>query len=169
MADDILIFSHSPEENHQHVRQVLQRLLENRFFVKPEKCELNLSSQHFLGYIIAKEQLQPDPVKIQAVISWPIPSTRKELQRFIGLANFYRRFIRDYSKVADLLTSLTSTSSPFHWTPVASQAFERLQELFTSSPILRQPDPSLQFVVDVDASDTGDGADLSQQDPESPK
>ncbi|XP_061520053.1 solute carrier family 22 member 18 isoform X2 [Phycodurus eques] len=159
--DDIVIFSRSPDVHHQHVCQVLQRLLENRLFVKPEKCEFHLSSIHFLGYIIAKGQLQPE---IQAVVDWPIPSTRKELQRFLGFANFYRRFIFDNSKVAIPLTSLTSTSSP-----AASQAFERLKELFTSAPILRHSDPSLQFIVEVDASDMGAGAVLSQRDPVSQK
>ncbi len=167
--DDILIFSRSLDEHRQHVRLVLQRLLENRLFVKPEKCEFHSPSVRFLGYIIAQGQLQPDPAKIQAVTEWPTPTTRKELQRFLGFANFYRRFIRDYSKVASPLTQLTSSSSPFQWSLEAASAFSRLKSLFTSAPVLKHPDPSLQFVAEVDASDSGVGAVLSQRDLETLK
>ena len=137
--------------------------------MKPEKCEFHKPSVSFLGYIIARGQLQPDPAKINAVTEWPTPTSRKELQRFLGFANFYRRFIRDYSKVAVPLTRLTSTSSPFRWSPEASAAFSRLKHLFTSAPVLKHPDSSLQFVVEVDASDTGAGAVLSQRDPSTQK
>lgn len=110
--DGILIFSRIAEAHRGHVRQVLQRLLENRLFVKAEKCEFNVPSVHFLGYILAKGQLQPDPAKMEVVVGWPQPSIRKQLQQFLGFANFYRRFIRDYSKVAAPLTRLTYLHSP---------------------------------------------------------
>ncbi|KAI3368526.1 hypothetical protein L3Q82_025538 [Scortum barcoo] len=152
--DDILIFSRSLPEHTQHVRQVLQRLLENQLFVKAEKCEFHVSKVSFLGFIIAPGQLHPDPSKIKAVENWPTPSTRKKLQQFLGFANFYRRFIRNYSKVAAPLTCLTSTTKPFLWTPEAERAFTLLKSLFTSAPILSHPDPSLQFIVEVDASET---------------
>ncbi|KAI3370010.1 hypothetical protein L3Q82_024432 [Scortum barcoo] len=163
--DDILIFSRSLPEHTQHVRQVLQRLLENQLFVKAEKCEFHVSKVSFLGFIIAPGQLHPDPSKIKAVENWPTPSTRKKLQQFLGFANFYRRFIRNYSKVAAPLTCLTSTTKPFLWTPEAERAFTLLKSLFTSAPILSHPDPSLQFIVEVDASETGIGAVLSQRCP----
>uniref|UniRef100_A0AAQ4PZ65 Reverse transcriptase/retrotransposon-derived protein RNase H-like domain-containing protein n=1 Tax=Gasterosteus aculeatus aculeatus TaxID=481459 RepID=A0AAQ4PZ65_GASAC len=148
-------------EHCQHVRLVLQRLLQNR----PEKCEFHGPSVSFPGYIIAQGQLEPDPAKIRAVADWPPPNNRKELQRFLGFANFYRSFIRDYSKVPAPLTSLTSTKITFKWTPESDRAFSKLKSLFTSAPILKHPYPSLQFVVEVDASDTGVGAVLSQRDP----
>ena len=163
--DDILIFSRSLEEHQQHVRMVLQRLLENRLFVKPEKCEFHSKSVSFLGYIVEAGQLRPDPVKIKAVVEWPTPTTRKELQRFLGFANFYRRFIRNYSRVAAPLTKLTSINVPFCWSEETEQVFCALKELFTSAPVLLHPNPSLQFVVEVDASDAGLGAVLSQRDP----
>uniref|UniRef100_A0A8P4GPN0 Gypsy retrotransposon integrase-like protein 1 n=1 Tax=Dicentrarchus labrax TaxID=13489 RepID=A0A8P4GPN0_DICLA len=167
--DDILIFSQSQEEHVQHVRQVLQRLLENKLYVKAEKCEFNVTSVSFLGFIIERGQVKADPAKIQAVADWPRPTTRKQLQRFLGFANFYRRFIRNYSKVAAPLTKLTSVKAPFAWSPEAETAFLALKELFTSAPVLRHPDPSLQFVVEVDASDTGIGAVLSQRSPKDQK
>lgn len=113
-----------------------------------------------------KRKLQADPAKVQAVAEWPTPSSRKELQRFLGFANFYLRFIRDYSKVAGALTRLTSPVHPFQWTPEAAAAFSHLKTLCTSAPVLRHPDPALQFIVEVDASDIGAGAVLSHRDPQ---
>ncbi|KAK7925711.1 hypothetical protein WMY93_008021 [Mugilogobius chulae] len=160
--DDILIFSKDLETHKLHVRKVLQRLLENKLFVKAEKCQFHAPSVSFLGYIIAQGKVQMDPEKLTAVREWPSPTSRKELQRFLGFANFYRRFIRNFSRVAAPLTALTSTSHPFVWTQEAEAAFKELKLRFTSAPVLVQPNPDLQFVVEVDASDSGVGAVLSQ-------
>uniref|UniRef100_A0A3Q3GHN4 Gypsy retrotransposon integrase-like protein 1 n=1 Tax=Kryptolebias marmoratus TaxID=37003 RepID=A0A3Q3GHN4_KRYMA len=160
--DDILIYSKTLEEHKHHVRQVLQRLLENKLYVKAEKCEFHQSSVSFLGFILGGGRVRPTEEKIRAVLEWPTPQTRKQLQRFLGFANFYRRFIRNYSQTALPLTALTSTKIPFSWTPEAEAAFTQLKNLFANAPILIQPDPSKQFIVEVDASDTGVGAVLSQ-------
>eukprot|EP00066_Takifugu_rubripes_P023495 XP_011612761.1 PREDICTED: uncharacterized protein LOC105417894 [Takifugu rubripes] len=113
--DDILIFSRSKEEPVHHVQAVLQRLLENSLFVKAEKCEFHATSVSFLGYIIGQGSVEMDPSKVSAVTSWPVPESRRQLQRFLGFANFYRRFIRGYSTVAAPLTSLTSSKEePVH-------------------------------------------------------
>lgn len=101
-----------------------------------------------------------DPAKVRAVTEWPVPANLKQLQRFLWFANFYRRFIRDYSHLAAPLTS-----TPFHWSPEAEAEFRELKHRFTSAPILTQLDPELQFVLEVDASDTGVGAVLSQRSP----
>lgn len=163
--DDLLIYSPDLETHQHHVRQVLQRLLANRLFVKGEKCEFHVETTSFLGFIISKDRLQMDPAKVAAVSDWPEPTSRKQLQRFLGFANFYRRFIRNYSQIAAPLTALTSVLRPFQWDPAAQAAFSRLKELFVSSPILTQPDRSRQFIVEVDASDSGVGAILSQRSP----
>ena len=167
--DDILIFSRSKEEHVEHVRQVLQRLLENRLYCKAEKCEFHVTSTTFLGFVIEKGQVKADPAKVRAVEEWPQPTTLKDLQRFLGFANFYRRFIRNYSRVAAPLTKLTSTSVPFEWTAEAEAAFKELKRRFTTAPVLIHPDPSRQFTVEVDASDTGVGAVLSQRSAEDQK
>ncbi|KAL3968321.1 potassium voltage-gated channel Eag-related subfamily H member 3 [Sarotherodon galilaeus] len=161
--DDILIFSRSRAEHVKHVRLVLRRLLENRLFCKAEKCEFHASTVSFLGFIIEQGQLRADPAKVKAVLEWPVPGSRKKLQSFLGFSNFYRRFIRDFSKVALPLTQLTSPKQPYLWSPAAQQAFDRLKSLFASAPILAQADLALPFVVEVDASDSGVGAVLSQR------
>ena len=149
--DDILIFSKSPEEHTIHVRMVLQRLLENRLYIKAEKCEFSCSSTAFLGYIISKGSISMDPEKVRAVKEWPKPSDRKALQRFLGFANFYRRFIRNYSTIAAPLTHLTSTKVRFCWDQEAEKPFIELKRRFTFAPILVHPDPEAQFIVEVGA------------------
>ena len=162
--DDILIFSRTREEHIQHVRKVLRRLLENQLYVKAEKCDFHASTITFLGYIINANGVTMDPAKVKAVADWPQPTTPKQLQRFLGFANFYRGFIRNYSKIAAPLHALTSgTAASFRWTTEADQAFCELKRRFSSAPILTHPDPSLPFVVEVDASDVGIGAVLSQR------
>ncbi|KAK2912410.1 hypothetical protein Q8A73_006523 [Channa argus] len=107
--------------------------------------------------------VRPDPEKTRAGTEWPSPGTRKQLQRFLGFANLYRPFIKNYSTVAAPLIKLTSPVALFHWTEKAEGAFTRLKELFTSPPILSQPNTSRQFIVEVDASEVGVGAVLSQR------
>lgn len=104
--DDILIYSTSLEEHVQHVRRILQCLLQYQLYVKAEKCEFHQQTISFLGYIISPRGVAMDQRKIQAVVKWPTPRTIRELQHFLGFANFYRRFIRDFSKVAQPLTLL---------------------------------------------------------------
>ncbi len=100
-----------------------------------------------------------DPSKMCAVLEWPHPDSLKQVLRFLGFANFYRRFIRGFSSIADPLTALTRRSStPFQWTKKANQAFKRLQKLFTSTPILTLSDPELPCIIELDASDVGVGA-----------
>ncbi len=161
--DDILIFSHSLQEHVQHVRRVLQRLLENGLYVKAEKCVFHAQSVPFLGYIVSVEGMRMDPDRVQAVVDWPTPDSRKALQRFLGFANFYRRFIRSFSQLAAPLTALTSIKTPFRSSSAAEAAFTKLKGCFVSAPILIAPDPSQQFVVEVDASEVGVGAVLSQR------
>ena len=103
-----------------------------------------------------------DPEKVRAVEQWLTPMDQKVLQRFLGFANFYRRFIRNYSSIAAPLNRLTSTKVKFSWGQEAEDAFRGLKGRFTSAPILVHPDPERQFIVEVDASNTGVGAILSQ-------
>ncbi|XP_057712509.1 uncharacterized protein LOC130929420 [Corythoichthys intestinalis] len=156
----------SVQESHQqHVRAVLQRLLRNQLYVKAEKCDFHKSSVPFLGYILAEGKVKMDPDKISAVLNWPVPKNLKELQRFLGFANFYRKFIKNYSTIASPLHCLTSTHRRFLWSEPCQKAFDLLKNRFTSAPILSLPDPAHQFILEVDASDVGVGAVLSQRNP----
>lgn len=103
-----------------------------------------------------------NPEKTRAVLDWPQPTTRRQLQNFLGFANFYCRFIKGYSLIAAPFRRLTSLKTSFIWTPNTDKAFSKLKDLFTSPPVLTQPDPRAQFVVEVDASDVGVGAVLSR-------
>lgn len=128
--DDILIFSKNYQEHVQHVRQVLSQLLKHSLFVKLEKSEFHVSSVPFLGFIVSKGNLQMDPGKVHAVREWPQPSSVKQVQRFLGFANFYRKFIRNFSSVAEPLSALTKKSAqPFRWTEKANQVFNKLNLL----------------------------------------
>ncbi len=106
-----------------------------------------------------------DPAKVEAVADWPIPENRRAVQQFLGFANFYRRFIRNFSQVALPLTDFTSTRTRFSWSSQAQTAFDSLKSRFSSAPILTTPDPSRQFIVEVDASEVGVGGVLSQRSP----
>ncbi len=117
----------------------------------------------FLVFIVSPEGVRMDPDKVKAVVSWPSPDSRKALQRFLGFANFYCRFIRNFSQLAAPLTALTSTKTAFRWSNAAEAAFTKLRSHFVSASILRAPDPTRQFVVEVDASEVGVGAVLSQR------
>ncbi|KAL0177558.1 hypothetical protein M9458_026452, partial [Cirrhinus mrigala] len=162
--DDILIFSNTRSDHIQHVRAVLQRLIQHRLYAKEEKCLFHQERIAFLGYVISPEGVAMDDSKVNAVRNWPRPKTLKELQRFLGFANFYRRFIRNFSSIAAPLTSMIKRGSTrLSWSPDALQAFQDLRQRFTTAPILRHPDPQVPFVVEVDASSTGVGAVLSQR------
>ncbi len=162
--DDILIYSRSEAEHHQHVAEVLQRLRKNNLFLKAEKCSFHQSSVKFLGYRIDQEGIKMDEGKVTSIQDWPMPTSIKELQRFLGFANFYRRFIQNYSSIAGPLTDLLKHKpKSLSWTPSATKFFNILKETFITAPILVHPDLSKAFVVEVDASTTGVGVVLSQQ------
>ncbi len=162
--DDILVYSETLQEHVQHVRSVLQRLIKYQLYAKLEKCEFHTTSVAFLGYVISQEGVAMDESKVHAVLNWPLPSTIKELQRFLGFANFYRRFIRGFSSIAAPLTNMTKKGSRrLQWTAEAHKAFDQLKRQFTTAPILHHPDPNSPFVVEVDASNVGIGAILSQR------
>ena len=118
----------------------------------------------FLGHTVSSAGIGPDPDKTSKVAQWPTPSSAFEVQQFLGLANYYRWFIRDFAMRAKPLHQLTEKRSKFIWTQQCQEAFEQLKHCLTSSPILALPDWSRPFVVDTDASDAGIGAVLSQVD-----
>ena len=161
--DDILIYSANVADHPGHVRTVLECLRSANLYAKATKCGFNLEETDFLGYIVGKDGLKMDPGKIQTILDWPKPSNVKAVQSFLGFANFYRRFIRDYSKIIGPFTALTRKDIPYNWSPECHSAFEDLKQRFTSAPILLHFDPEAPTYLETDASDYAMGTILSQQ------
>ncbi|KAK3567258.1 hypothetical protein QTP86_015549 [Hemibagrus guttatus] len=162
--DDILVYSASMEDHVRQVREVLTRLQRHHLDVKLEKCGFHRTTVTYLSYVIFRQGVEMDRAKVRSVTEWPAPAMVRELQRFLGFTNFYRRFIHNYISVAGPLTSLLRWKPKrLDWTDQARAAFQQLKNCFTTAPILRHPDPDLPFVVEVDASSSGLGAVLSQR------
>lgn len=161
--DDILVFSNSVSDHYDHLRIVLSILRKNHLYCKPSKCQLFVDEIHYLGYIVSPRGVSMDPEKVKAICDWPIPKTVKQIQSFLGLANFYRAFIKNYSTITEPLTRLLRKNTPYSWNPEAQQAFEQLKKNFTKASFLRHPDTSRPFIVTTDASDFAVGAVLSQE------
>ena len=161
--DDLLIFSEDESMHDEHVREVLRRLRENDLFCKPEKCKFRQSTVEYLGLLISQGNVSMDPAKVAAVVDWPTPKKLKDVQAFIGFANFYRRFIRDFSHIVRPLTNLAKKDSKWVWGPDQQHAFDELKRQFTTAPILAMPDLDRPFTIECDASDFATGAVLSQK------
>lgn len=166
--DDILVFSSgSLKEHREHVRKVLGRLQQAGLQVDINKCEFEVTSTKYLGFIIeAGKGIKMDPEKVNAILDWETPTSQKAVRAFLGFANFYRRFIKDFATVAASLTNLTKKQyeKEFNWTPEAQRAFDHLKKLFTTAPILTQFDSERETVVETDSSGWATGGVLSQYD-----
>src|SRR6202789_3115664 len=162
--DNILIFSDNPADHKKHVREVLRRLRKNGLFARPDKCLFSVDTVSYLGFILSQDGLKMDPAKVQAITNWPEPKKVKDIQSFLGFANFYRRFISDYSAIVVPLTRLTRKGIKWNFSDEARQSFEALKRAFTSAPVLTHWIPNKPIIVETDASDYALGAILSIQD-----
>ena len=160
--DDILIFSKSLEEHRQHVRTVLQILRKNKLYAKASKCEFFKKSLSFLGHVVGENGISMVMDKVKAIKEWPIPSSVTGVRSFLGLAGYYRRFVKEFSRIAMPLTDLLRTDIKFHWNESQQKAFHLLKDSISSAPVLTIPDVSLPYVVTTDASGFAVGATLSQ-------
>ena len=167
--DDILIFTESIEEHRKITRRVLELLQRHKLFLKPDKCEFEKTKVEYLGVIISHNSVEMDPVKVAGVTDWPAPTSKKEVQSFLGFTNFYRRFIEDFSHHARPLFDLTKSDTKWKWTTEEQSAFDSLKNAVTSAPILMSPDNSRPFRIEADSSDFATGAVLSQQSPDDEK
>ncbi|MBW0565326.1 hypothetical protein O181_105041 [Austropuccinia psidii MF-1] len=157
-----MAFFSSQEEHVKHVASVLQRLRDNKLFAKASKCVFHDSSVEYLGYVVSSEGLKMDYSKAQQILNCPQPKNIKALQSFLGFSNFYRCFIKNYSKKISALNSLLKKDSPFIFNEEALSQFQILKEAFTTAPILSHFNPSLPTIVETDASDYALGSVLSQ-------
>ncbi|KAE8206788.1 hypothetical protein CF327_g7489 [Tilletia walkeri] len=148
--DDILIFSKTAAEHEEHVKKVLERLRSTKLFAKAEKCEFSQESVEFLGYRLSKDGVTMVMDKVNSVLSWPEPKKVKELQSFLGFANFYRRFIWRYSEIVAPLTALLRKNTAWNWSEKCQDAFDTLKKAFTSAPVLQHFDPDEGYHSETD-------------------
>lgn len=160
--DDIVIYSKSAAEHLVHLRLVLDRLRKAGLQAKVSKCDFAQQKISFVGYVISGQGISPDPSKVAAVDAWPTPTDVTAVKSFLGLANYYRCFVRGFSKIAQPLNELTRKEEPFVWTDKRESAFQLLKTRLTSAPILVCPDFTLPFTLYTDASRFAIGAILGQ-------
>ena len=164
--DDVVVVGRSFEEHLRNLQNVFERLRGAGLRLKPKKCAFLQEEVLYLGHLVSREGISTDPSKIDKVVNWPEPVSTKEVQQFLGFANYYRRFIQDFSQIAKPLHRLTERNCPFKWTAECQQSFDELKAKLTTAPVLTYPDYGKPFILDTDASDFGIGAVLSQKDDE---
>ena len=160
--DDILIYSASIEEHLTDLEVAFQVLLNHQFVLKLSKCFFAQSQVEYLGHLVSHAGVQPVASKIDAIRQWPVPQTIRAVRSFLGLAGFYRRFIKGYASIAAPLVQLT-TMPKFQWTVTAQIAFDHLKQALSEASVLALPDFTLPFTLETDASGVGMGAVLSQK------
>ena len=155
--DDILVYSKTKGE---HLRLVLQILRERKLYAKLSKCEFWMKEVKFLGHVVSQGGISVAPSKVKAVLNWEQPTTVTEVRSFLGLAEYYRWFIKNFSQIALPLTKLTKKYAPFEWMPKCERSFQELKEKLTTAPVLTLPDPHGLLEVYCDASKKGLGCVL---------
>jgi len=140
--DDIIIFSKTVEEHLVHLEEVFNRLREANVKLNPVKCHFARKEVLYLGHVVTPNGIKPNPAKISVVKEFPIPKNLKELRNFLGLANYYRKFVKDFAKIANPLHELTRKGVKFHWTDDCAEAFDKLKRALVSAPVLAYPDYS---------------------------
>uniref|UniRef100_A0A3Q7EC56 Reverse transcriptase domain-containing protein n=1 Tax=Solanum lycopersicum TaxID=4081 RepID=A0A3Q7EC56_SOLLC len=158
--DDIVIYSRTSQEHVNHLSLVLPQLRKYTLYVKMEKCEFAQQEIKFLGHLVSKNNVRMDHKKVQAIVDWQAPFHVKDLRSFLGLANYYRKFIAGYSKKAAALTDLLKKDTKWVWSEWCDEAFQNLKNAIASEPILKLPDFELPFEVHTDASDKAIGGTM---------
>lgn len=158
--DDIMIYSKSEEEHREHVKTVLRALRKHQLYAVLWKCQFFRREIDYLGHHVDRHGVTVEPDKISAIKEWPVPTTVTKVRSFLGLANFYRRFVKNFSAIAAPLTDLTKDRDPFRWAAVEEAAFQELKDRLTSQPVMIIRDPRLPFTVTTDGSKHGIGATL---------
>ncbi|OAQ57620.2 retrovirus polyprotein [Pochonia chlamydosporia 170] len=162
--DDILIYSNDLASHRVHVKSVLQALEAAGLQLDVRKCEFETTEVKYLGMIISTTGVRMDPAKVDCLVNWETPINVKDAQAFLGFSNFYRRFIKGFSRIVRPLVALTKKLVTWNWTSSCQGAFDTLKNSFTSAPILRHFDPTKEVFVECDASDFVSSGILSQED-----
>lgn len=161
--DDILIYSKTASEHLAHLRAVFDTLRQHTIFLKQKKCKFGLTKLKFLGHIVSSQGVSPDPDKVKAVADWPVLQDVHDVQCFMGLCNYFRKFIPGYAQMVRPITQLTRKSTLFVWGGEQQGAFEAVKNALISAPVLAVPDLNADFDLVTDASDYGLGALLMQK------
>ena len=164
--DDVVVYSNTWEDHIQHLTLVLGKIQKAGLTLNPSKCEWAKEETRYLGYRLGHGEVRPQIDKVEAVKNCPRPRTKKEVRSFLGLAGWYRRFVPQFASIAAPLTALTGKDqkNPVVWSEACEIAFQTLKDCLCSSPVLKSPDFSRRFLVQVDASAVGLGAVLAQGD-----
>src|SRR5260221_7618954 len=150
--DDILVYSDSLEDHRNHIWEVLRRLRKVGLYANLKKCKFHTDTMEYLRFILSPKGLQMDPTKVSAIQDWPEPWKVRDVQAFLGFANFYQRFIHDYSEMTRPLNHLCKKSTPWHFGMEEAKAFQDLKEAFGSTPVLAHWAPNLLMMVEMDTS-----------------
>ena len=166
--DDVLIYTDGDLEQHRdHIRKVLEKLQKAGLYLDIKKCEFEVKETKYLGFIVqAGQGVKMDPEKVKAIQEWEPPTTVKGVRGFLGFANFYRRFIKNFSGIVRPMIDLTKKGTAFQWTQACQESFDTLKKMFTAGPILATFDPDRTTVVETDSSGYNVGGVLSQYDNE---
>lgn len=162
--DDLLIATVTIEEHEQLLHTIMQRLRDHNLKLKAEKCKFLTKEVEYLGHILGTDGCKADPKKVSCIEKYPRPNSVVEIQRFLGMCNYYRRYIKDYAKKAKPLYKLCKKDVPYIWSENCQRAFEELKNALTTTTVLKFPDFGNTFIITTDASDYAVGAVLSQGD-----
>jgi len=159
--DNVLIGTETEEGHDGIVEEVLRRLEENNLYVKPKKCAWKVQKVNFLGVVIGQGKIEMKEEKVAGVLNWPVPKMVRDVRKFLGLANYYRQFMKDFAKLAQPLNNLTRKEEKWRWRSEQQEAFEQLKHVFISRPLLVVPDIDKKFRVEADTSNFVTGGVLS--------
>ena len=162
--DDIIIFSSTFDEHIVHLEQVFKRLAEFNLTLKPSKCKFASEKVLYLGHVISEKGIEVNPSKVEVIESFPIPHNTKKVREFLGMCNYYRKFIKGYSQVAAPMYALLKADATFEWTKECDQCFNKLKKALVNPPVLAHPKMNEPFILSTDASTSGIGYILSQTD-----
>ena len=161
--DDIIVFSFNFEQHIHRVQEVFGRLQKAGLKLRPEKCEMLQEEVTFFGQVVSSSGVKPCPVNIAKVVDWPVPGMAKQVKQFVALCSYYRRFVKDFAKIARPMVELIRKGKKFIWTDNCQKSFEKLKDLLVGTEIMGYPlDNAGDFILDVDASDVGIGGVLQQ-------
>jgi len=160
-VDDMLVETETEKGHNEIVEEILRKLEENDLYIKPEKCVWKARKIGFLGAVIGPDGIEMEAEKMDGVLSWLQPKNVRDIRKFLGLANYYRRFIKDFTQVARPMNMLTQKDEKWQWEKMQQKAFDELKRIFTSKPVLAAPDLDKEFRVEADASNYATGEVLS--------